>query len=233
MPETNALLGYGILYEISDGAGGWTEVAEVTDLAPPNQQVEEVEASHLRSPGKTREFIPGWNDPGEASLTINWIPGDGTDTLIRGLKATAARRSHRITWPNGFTWTFSGFIKGFEPASPMDDRMTGVVAIRVTGDTSYGAAAAPTNSALPAISGVAQVGQVLTAWPGVWAGGPAFTYQWQEDDSGWANIAGATAATYTPVVGEVGNPLRVIVTGTNTAGTASATSVATADVIAA
>jgi len=221
---SEAILGYGLIYEISDGAGGWIELAEVIDLTPPNQQTEEVEKSHLRSPGKTREYLSGWNDPGEAGVTINFIPGSATATLILGLKASGVARAHRITWPNGEIWTFSGFIKGFEASSPMDDRLTAVVTIRVTGDTVITAAAAPTNIVLPAISGVAQVGQVLTAWPGVWAGGPAFTYQWQ---------VGATAATYTPVVGEVGNPLRVIVTGTNTAGTASATSVATADVVAA
>jgi len=39
--------------------------------------------------------------------------------------------------------------------------------------------------------------------------------------------------TYVPVVGEVGNPLRVVVTGTNNNSAVSATSGATANVIAA
>jgi hypothetical protein len=83
-------------------------------------------------------------------------------------------------------------------------------------------ASAPTNTVLPAISGVIETGEVLTAYPGVWTGNPALAYQWQADDAGngvFADITGATAATFTAVVGNVGDALRVKVTGTNAEGT--------------
>lgn len=91
---------------------------------------------------------------------------------------------------------------------------------------------APANTAPPAITGTAQVGQVLTVSNGTWTGTPAptFTRQWKK---GGVNIAGATAATYTPVVGDVGATITCTVTGTNSVGNASATSAATAAVIAA
>ena len=91
---------------------------------------------------------------------------------------------------------------------------------------------APENTVLPAISGIAQVGQTLTALEGSWTGAPSFTYQWEEDDGGWAEISGATNRTYVPVVGNVGNALRVVVTGTNSEGSESATSAQTAEVLA-
>jgi hypothetical protein len=90
--------------------------------------------------------------------------------------------------------------------------------------------AAPTNTAVPTISGTAQVGQTLTAANGTWTGSPAFTRQWKANGT---NISGATATTYIPVVGDVGKTITVTVTGTNAAGNASATSAATAAVIAA
>ncbi len=94
-------------------------------------------------------------------------------------------------------------------------------------------ASAPANLFLPSISGIAQVGQTLTALEGSWSNNPSsFQYQWQENDGGWGNISGAINKTYTPIVGEVGNPLRVIVTAINGTGNASATSAPTADVIA-
>jgi len=89
---------------------------------------------------------------------------------------------------------------------------------------------APTNSLLPAVAGVAQVGQVLTALPGEWTGEPSFAFQWKKAG---ANIAGGTGKTYTPVVGDIGSDISVAVTGTNSAGNLSKTSGATADVIAA
>lgn len=89
---------------------------------------------------------------------------------------------------------------------------------------------APVNSRLPAIAGIAQVGQMLTAVPGLWSGQPALTYQWKK---GGANISGATGAIYVPIVGDVGAAITVVETGTNPAGNASSTSGGTANVIAA
>lgn len=88
---------------------------------------------------------------------------------------------------------------------------------------------APTNTVLPAITGTAQVGQVLTVSNGTWTGSPTYTRQWK---AAGVNISGATATTYTPVAGDVGKAITCTVTGTNAAGNASATSAATAAVIA-
>ena len=93
------------------------------------------------------------------------------------------------------------------------------------------AALAPSNTVTPTISGEAQDGQTLTASPGEWAGTPPLTYeyQWQRcDGSGesCANIAGATDSSYVLAHGDVASTLRVLVTATNTAGSASAISAA-------
>src|SRR5690606_3428940 len=91
---------------------------------------------------------------------------------------------------------------------------------------------APVNLLLPSIAGIAQEGQTLTAVEGVWSNDPtSFTHKWQEDDGGWTDITGATDKTYTVGAGVVGNPLRVVVTATNGAGSTSAESGATADVV--
>ncbi|MDY7557329.1 MULTISPECIES: cell wall-binding repeat-containing protein [unclassified Cryobacterium] len=77
-----------------------------------------------------------------------------------------------------------------------------------------GAPATAVTSAIPTISGVPGVGLVLTALPGVWA--PAtvtFAYQWFV--AGVA-VAGATTATYTPVLGDVGKAVTVTITGSQT-----------------
>lgn len=82
------------------------------------------------------------------------------------------------------------------------------------------------NSVLPSISGAAaQTGVVLTADVGAWAntdGVTTYAYQWQADDAGngvFADISGATAATFTAVVGNVGDALRLEITATNGEGT--------------
>jgi hypothetical protein len=99
------------------------------------------------------------------------------------------------------------------------------------------AGVAPANSSPPTISGTPQQGQTLAADPGTWSGTTPITYayQWRRCDSAGAScadIAGATAQTYALVAADVGARLRVAVTASNVAGSASATSDATAVVTA-
>ena len=82
------------------------------------------------------------------------------------------------------------------------------------GGTVGGTSSPPVNSALPVVSGIAQVGQVLSMSPGVWSGVPApsLTEQWQRCDSGGANcvaIGSATGSTYLVSPTDAGSTLRV------------------------
>lgn len=226
---TDARIGYGTTYEINSG-GGFVEVAEVTLVTPGEATTDRVDATHMKSPARRREYIAGLIDSGEASLEINWIPSSGTDVLLRDLQKSGVTADHRITFPNGVTLTYEAQVIGFGKAVPLDDKMTATLTVSVSGEETWGSAVAPVNTVLPAIAGIAQVGQVLTAWPGLWTNAPGFTYQWKNEG---ANIGGATDSTYTVLVGDVGDNLTVTVTGTNTAGNASATSAETLPVIAA
>ena len=90
---------------------------------------------------------------------------------------------------------------------------------------------APSNTALPTISGTTTQGQVLTATNGSWNGSPtSFAYQWQRCDSGGANCSsvGSNSQAYVLVAGDVGSTMRVQVTATNVGGSTPATSAQTA-----
>jgi hypothetical protein len=91
-------------------------------------------------------------------------------------------------------------------------------------------AMAPVNTAVPTISGTAQVGQTLTGTNGTWTNSPtSYAYQWNR--AGVA-IGGATASTYVPVAADIGSTLTLTVIASNATGASSpATSVATAAVI--
>lgn len=221
---TDVTIGYNSKYLING-----VELGEVTEITPGEASTERVQATHMQSPGRRHEYISGMIDSGEASVVLNWIPGNSTDTTLRSLLASGATEEHTIVFPNGVTVTFDAVVTGFSKALPLEDRMTATVTVAISGEETWGAESAPTNTTLPAISGLLEVGETLTAYPGVWTGAPTFTYQWQNEG---ANIVGATSQTYVLQAGDTGDNIRVIVTGTNTAGNASATSPAT-DVIAA
>jgi predicted secreted protein len=227
---TDARIGYGTKYGVRRSGGPLVQIAEVINVTPGEATADRIDATHMLSPGRRREYISGLIDNGEASFEINWVPGNATDELLRDLMASGEVADHLITFPNGVTVEFEAAVTGFSKAIPIDDRMTATITVAVSGEETWGSEAAPTNSALPAISGVAQVGQVLTAWPGIWVNAPAYAYVWEADG---VPIPGATGPTYTPVVGQIGDVITVVVTGSNTAGAASAESTGTAPVIAA
>jgi len=110
----------------------------------------------------------------------------------------------------------------------------GVVLGAVFGQPGNGRAAAtavPKNKTLPSISGLALVGQTLTATTGTWTNSPtSYHFAWSRCDATGAAclaIGGATARIYTVTASDEGHTLRVTVTAKNSSGSTPATSPAT------
>jgi hypothetical protein len=112
---------------------------------------------------------------------------------------------------------------------------TAMVASSSGGAASGAGGAAPSNSALPVVSGSASQGSTLSTSNGSWNGSPtSFTYAWQDCDSSGgncSNISGATAGSYTLVGADVGHTVRSVVTAHNSSGAASASSAQTGVVV--
>lgn len=94
-----------------------------------------------------------------------------------------------------------------------------------TGGVSW-ASSPPTNTSAPTVSGVAKVGQTLTASPGTWSGTAPITYgyTWQRcmtTGTICASIAGASSSTYLLTPTDVGAAIRVGVTASDSGGTSA------------
>src|SRR6185437_8711140 len=129
-------------------------------------------------------------------------------------------------------WTNCVAVPGIQHCSD-GDRMNGTRLGSVTIEPYP--AGPPLLSTPPTIVGAPVAGQVLAAVPGKWEGGKplAFTYQWRSCDAAGANcvpITGATDESYRPLSTDVGHSLKVVVTATAQAGSATALTVPTAAV---
>jgi hypothetical protein len=117
-----------------------------------------------------------------------------------------------------------------------------VSATNVNGASPYAASAAtavvapvPAATGAPVVSGIAAVGRSFSTTNGTWNTAASFGYQWLRcaaNGSGCAAIPAATANTYPLVSADAGHVLEAVVSATNAAGAASATSRATALIVA-
>jgi Concanavalin A-like lectin/glucanases superfamily len=99
-----------------------------------------------------------------------------------------------------------------------------------------GSLSPPSNTAPPTIAGETEQGQVLSTDAGSWSGTQPITYayQWQRCDTGGANCTniGSPTSTYALTSADIGSTIVVAVTASNSAGSATASSVPTAIVAA-
>jgi len=183
-----------------------------------------------------------------------------TGTAKEGETLTAATGA----WTNsttafGYQWKRCAVT--FEPCSPIAgatsatyvvtaDDVGSRVQVLVTATNAKGAnsaasfptdivatsAVAPANTVLPAVTGILEDRQTLTASPGTWTGTQpiGYAYQWQRCGTalgGCVAIEGATQPTFALTRDDLGNRLVVTVTATNRGGSATATSATTDHVV--
>ena len=178
--------------------------------------------------GKTLTGSPGsWSGSPSPSYSYTWLGCDNTGSNCTQITG-ATSKTYKLTHADvGRTVRVLVTAKNSAGSASATSAQTAVVV-----------AAPPLDLSGPTISGTLQDGQTLTAGPGSWSGTPplSYTYRWRRCDSTGAScvaIAGATLITYLVASADVGHTLRVYVTATNTVGSSSASSVATAVVTAA
>lgn len=134
---TDASLGYDSSYRIWDSTlpvPALVDIGEVFNITPPGGTADRVDATHMKSPGRRREYIAGLIDSGEASFEINFVPGSATDQFLRRLLASGEIVEHQIEFPNGVTVTYDASLTGYEKNVPLDDRMTATITVAPSGD---------------------------------------------------------------------------------------------------
>lgn len=116
-----------------------TELLNVFNMTLPNPQIEDVEVTHYKSANREREYIAGLIENGEIQIEMNYVAGSATDLLISAAKAAGTTRNMVIVVPTTvgaskkWQFTFPCYVKGYERAIPLDDRLTAVMTVKVAG----------------------------------------------------------------------------------------------------
>lgn len=182
----------------------------------------------------------GSTDGGTAQITCGDMASDPGQAAVKAAAAATNQAEYniRFQWRNGDVSYIRGPVMGFGRVNGTGPNNVAKRQFSVSNsygefiNTAAGGGAMPNNTVLPVISGTAEEGQTLTASTGTWSGTPTptYSYQWLGDGE---SLPGETGATLELAAEHIGMNIRVIVTASNTAGTAVAVSAETVDVVSA
>lgn len=118
--------------ETSEGAGDWafTQIYGFESLPFPDQVPEDVDVTHLNSPGRTRETIPGLLPVADWSQDKQYWAGDPGDVMLEALAALTAAGTREIVLfefnidPAGTAArrTYRGYVNSFIPTGAVGDK---------------------------------------------------------------------------------------------------------------
>lgn len=140
----NPKLAGDIGFYIHDGGspGAFEEFGRVFDIPQfPDQQTDQVDVTHMRSPNRKREYIGGFIESGECQVQLAYEPGSSAYSALHALHVSGEVRQMKFVFgtnsgdPNE---TFAGYVSGIARAVPLGDKMTATVTIKVSGASTFG-----------------------------------------------------------------------------------------------
>jgi hypothetical protein len=130
MSVSNAISAHGTLISRNG-----TAIAELRDITPPPLTRKPIETTMHNSDDDS--YVVGIRRKGELQFTLGFLPsGEATHNAVAGLMkawADGSKDLYQITFPDGATWLFSGFVSNIAPKAPVDGGLEASVSIRPSG----------------------------------------------------------------------------------------------------
>lgn len=125
--------------EITPGTYNFTQIFGFENLPFPEQVPEDVDVTHMQSPGRTRETIPGLLPVADWTQEKQLWAGDAGDTMLETLSAlTAAGTKEDVLIefnidPAGTSIrrTYRGYINSYTPTGTVGDKSMGNLAVKI------------------------------------------------------------------------------------------------------
>jgi hypothetical protein len=213
---------------------GATAVAGATENVYELTSADLNQSMKVRVTGTKAGYPAGTADSNIIKCGLGGMPSLARELVLQGTGKSGTVLSGAPTWnEQGVTTTYQWLVAGTAVSGATINSFTvrttdvgKTVQLRVTGArTGYSPGIYTSNtvtatgperlvaSSAATISGIARVGQQLTANPGTWPSNVTLLYQWLRDGT---VITGATKAAYPPVVADAARRISVRVTARKT-----------------
>jgi hypothetical protein len=201
----------------SSSAALSTETAAVIDIAPINRAIPVVTGTART--GSTLTSSSGTWASSPTSYSYQWQRA-----------ATSGGVYSNIASATSSTYVVSDSDVGyFVKVSVVATNGVGSSSAALSSETAAITDIAPTNTAIPVVTGVARTGGTLTASRGSWTSAPSgsttYTYQWKRATTSggtYSNIGSATSRTYELTDTDIDKYIKVAVIATNSIGASTA-----------
>jgi hypothetical protein len=127
-----------------DSPNSQIEISEVTNISGGGGTTERIDFTHLRSPGRRREYKPSFIDSGTLTFTVQYIPDDASHIQILTYLDSQAEFSLREVFPDGSGWDYVGYIATVEKTGQdVGGKLQLNVTYQITGAIDFTGAGSP------------------------------------------------------------------------------------------
>lgn len=115
----------------------YVSIPYAMDINMPGITFDTVETTSNTSPNGFREYIPGLADGGEITFTINWHDDEESHQELWDIQQAREVVAFQVAFPQFETnnlFDFDAFVTGLPVSSPIDDRVTQAITLKITGN---------------------------------------------------------------------------------------------------
>lgn len=125
-------------------------IADLTEIGGLELSADTIDTTTLDSTGGYREFIGGFKDGGEVSLSGFFKPSDAGQAAVYAAFMAGTTDTYQILFPSdlGASWDFKGVITGFTTGAALEDAISFEATVKVSGQPSLGLTASANLTAL-------------------------------------------------------------------------------------
>ena len=117
------------------GAATWTQILGVETIDTPEKVPEDIDVTHMQSPGRTRETIPGLLAAADWSQEIQYWPAHESQVLLdelATLNETGEKEDVMVEFVvGGIRRTYRGYVNAFTPQSSVGEKRMATLAMKI------------------------------------------------------------------------------------------------------